>query len=110
MSKDKGEKVQEITEKTEKAEKTKETHVGEAKKKSEAPAPVRAKGHEPLPGACNAMGCKAKATLFNFCAEHYEHFKFGLIKKTGEQVPDYEKKFEHFARFQQNQQRARKAA
>lgn len=48
------------------------------------------------PGACHAQGCKAKATRFDFCEEHYDHFKFGLIKKTGEQVPDYEKKIEHY--------------
>src|SRR5690242_10719850 len=63
-------------------------------KKPEAPA---AKGkHSPLPGACNAVGCKAQATRFNFCNEHYDHFKFGLIKKSGEPVSDYEKKIEHF--------------
>ena len=54
------------------------------------------KGHNPGPDGCHCWGCKAQSKRFNFCAEHYEHFKFGLIKKTGEPVPDYEKKFGHY--------------
>jgi hypothetical protein len=64
-----------------------------------ASAPVeRAKkgGHNPGPDGCHAHGCKAKAHLFNFCDEHYDWFKFGLIKKTGEHVSDFEKKFGHY--------------
>ena len=57
---------------------------------------AKSKGHEPLPGSCFSWGCKTRATRFNFCEEHYDHFKFGLVKKTGEPVPDYEKKFEHY--------------
>lgn len=64
-------------------------------KKPDAPA-AKSKGHNALPGGCHSWGCKAHATRFNFCDEHYDHFKFGLIKKTGEPVPDYEKKFEHY--------------
>ena len=45
---------------------------------------------------CASQGCKSSAHRFSFCDEHYEHFKFGLIKKTGEQVSDYEKKFGHY--------------
>jgi hypothetical protein len=65
-------------------------------KKVEAPASSKTKGHSPLPGGCHAWGCKAQANRFNFCNEHYDHFKFGLIKKTGEPVSDYEKKIEHY--------------
>jgi hypothetical protein len=57
---------------------------------------VSAKAHHVAPGGCLSYGCKASAKRFNFCDEHYEHFKFGLIKKTGEPVPDYEKKFGHY--------------
>jgi len=101
-------------------EKTKETHVGkeahggkeahtgkdgptgETKKPTEhkkADAPTghaKGKGHTPMPGGCFSWGCKTEATRFNFCNEHYDHFKFGLIKKTGEPVSDYEKKIEHY--------------
>lgn len=56
----------------------------------------KTKHAEALPGMCCAQGCKGKSARFNFCSEHYEHFKFGLIKKTGEPVSDYEKKIEHF--------------
>ena len=69
-------------------------------KKSESPAAsprgAAGKGHNPGPDGCHSWGCKGKAARFNFCDEHYDHFKFGLIKKTGEPVSDYEKKFGHY--------------
>jgi hypothetical protein len=103
-------------------DKTKETHVAGAKSSTGKPEEVkgdakkpeakghgetkaheskpssgaRSKGHTALPGHCFSWECKAEADRFNFCNEHYEHFKFGLIKKTGEPVSDYEKKFEHY--------------
>ncbi len=49
-----------------------------------------------LEGNCHCWGCKSKSSRFNFCEEHYDHFKFGLIKKTGEPVPDFDKKFGHY--------------
>lgn len=86
----------------------KDGHTGEVKrpeqhKKPEAP---KGKGHTPLPDGCHSWGCKQQAKRFNFCAEHYEHFKFGLIKKTGEPVSDYEKKIEHFLAYQAKQKKA----
>jgi hypothetical protein len=51
-------------------------------------------------------GCKASAHRFNFCSEHFDHFKFGLIKKTGERVSDYEKKLGHFEAFKKSAQKA----
>lgn len=65
-------------------------------KKPQAAPPSKGKGHTPMPDGCHAWTCKAKAHKFNFCDEHYDHFKFGLIKKTGEPVSDYEKKIEHY--------------
>ena len=50
-------------------------------------------------GACLGKGCKTKPSRFGFCEEHYDQFKFGLIKKTGENVPDYDKKIEHYQDF-----------
>ena len=58
---------------------------------------------------CNAKGCRHHEARFGFCDEHYEQFKFGLIKKTGEEVSDYEKKFEHYQAFRARQ-RAQKIA
>jgi hypothetical protein len=58
---------------------------------------------------CTSLGCKASAKRFSFCDEHYDHFKFGLIKKTGEPVSDYDKKFGHYMAWKQAQT-ARKAA
>lgn len=90
-----------------KSEKGKEGQAGEAKKgegkKTESTPHSKNKGHEPIAGHCCGWGCKALATRFNFCTEHFDHFKFGLLKKTGEPVSDYEKKFEHFAAFQAKQ-------
>lgn len=47
---------------------------------------------------CLELSCKRKAERFKFCAEHFEHFKFGTIKKNGLRPLDYEKKLEHFNR------------
>jgi hypothetical protein len=58
---------------------------------------------------CACQGCKASAHRFSFCDLHYEHFKFGLIKKTGEQVSDYDKKIGHYEAWKQAST-ARKAA
>jgi hypothetical protein len=63
---------------------------------AEAPGKGGKSGASGVVGACLCWGCKADAKQFNFCHEHYDHFKFGLIKKTGAPVPDYEKKFEHY--------------
>ena len=79
-------------------------------KKAEQPAPSSKKGHTPMPGGCHAWGCKASATRFNFCEEHFDHFKFGLIKKTGERVSDYDKKIEHYQAHQRGATPLRKAA
>ena len=81
-----------------------------AHKKPEMGAPSRSKGHSPLPGGCHAWGCKDSSTRFNFCDEHFDHFKFGLIKKTGERVSDYEKKIEHYQAHQRGAGQVRKAA
>lgn len=49
---------------------------------------------------CKAQECKKEGTRMGFCAEHYEWFKFGLINKKGEKVPDFERKFEHYLAYQ----------
>ncbi|MBC7692291.1 MAG: hypothetical protein H7222_11050 [Methylotenera sp.] len=83
----------------------------EHKQPEHKPAESSRKGkHEPLPGGCFSRGCKTAAKRFDFCEEHYDHFKFGLIKRTGEQVSDYEKKFEHFVAWKERQRVARKVA
>jgi len=84
-----------------KSDKSKEISTHEAKR----PETPSAKGKNALAGigGCVATGCKANSTRFNFCEEHYDHFKFGLIKKTGDPVPDYEKKFEHYTAYKAKQ-------
>ena len=42
---------------------------------------------------CKAEGCKSKSTRAEFCEEHFAWFKAGLINKSGERVPDFDKKY-----------------
>lgn len=72
----------------------KDGHGHEHKNEHGGARPQKSSG--PLPDGCHSWGCKAKAHRFNFCDEHYEHFKFGLIRKSGEPVSDYDKKYGHF--------------
>ena len=58
---------------------------------------------------CKCEGCKKPEAQFTFCGEHYEWFKFGLINKMGKKVPDFDKKFDHYAAYQEKQ-RAYKVA
>ena len=58
------------------------------------------KAKEAGSGHCVAQNCKGNEERFSFCKEHFEQFKFGLIKKNGFPVPDFEKKFEHYSAFQ----------
>lgn len=71
--------------------------------------PETGKGGASAIGGCTASGCKRPEQRFSFCAEHYDHFKFGLIKKNGQPVPDYEKKFGHYQSFLEAQ-KTRKVA
>ena len=54
-------------------------------------------GNQPAPQAhdtnmCKVRGCKKGLSKFGFCAEHFEHFKFGMITKHGAPALDHEKK------------------
>lgn len=82
---------------------------GEIKKAPPAPpaaAPSAAPSPSPSRGGnvgakvgCHAAGCKDKDKRHNFCDEHFRQFKFGLIKKSGEYVSDYERKWEHYQKW-----------
>lgn len=66
--------------------------------------PPKSKGNSSGPQGlvsvgCAVQGCKSKEKKFGFCTEHYGQFKFGLLKKNGNPVPDYEKKFEHYSAY-----------
>ncbi len=52
---------------------------------------------------CTAKGCRVDIHRFNFCGEHFEQFKFGLIKKDGTQVSDFEKKLGHYEAYKRKQ-------
>ncbi|MCC7442650.1 MAG: hypothetical protein IT285_13520 [Bdellovibrionales bacterium] len=69
-----------------------------------------AEGGAPAVERCVAEGCKAKSARFSFCPEHYEHFKFGLIRKDGKLADDHEKKLDHFNAMRARQGATRKVA
>jgi hypothetical protein len=45
---------------------------------------------------CGCEGCNKKTDLMNFCQEHYDWFKFGLLTKEGKRPSDFDKKFQAF--------------
>lgn len=45
---------------------------------------------------CIAEGCKKKSDKANFCAEHFDWFKAGLVTKEGMLCSDFDKKFYHY--------------
>lgn len=50
---------------------------------------------------CIGAECKSNAKRFSFCSEHFEQYKFGLINKKGQPVPDFEKKFGQYTAYKQ---------
>jgi hypothetical protein len=46
--------------------------------------------------SCAADGCKKPTELLNFCKEHYDWFKFGLITKEGKRPIDFDKKHQAY--------------
>jgi len=48
---------------------------------------------------CKSKGCKHSPSKFGFCGEHFDQFKFGLINKAGEHVPDYDKKWDQYEEY-----------
>ncbi|MDZ4676195.1 MAG: hypothetical protein SGI74_01690 [Oligoflexia bacterium] len=51
-----------------------------------------------LPGMCLAESCKSKSEKANFCMEHFDWFKEGLITKEGRKPTDFNKKFYDYSR------------
>ena len=47
---------------------------------------------------CCYDGCSKKSELTNFCREHYDWFKFGLITKDGKKPVDFDRKFQAYQR------------
>jgi hypothetical protein len=45
---------------------------------------------------CKAEGCGKKAEKMDFCAEHFDWFKFGLITKEGKRPVDFDKKYQAY--------------
>lgn len=54
---------------------------------------------------CKAEDCKAKPTKADFCPEHFDWFKAGLITMDGKKPVDFDKKF-----YQYQQTRNKKVA
>jgi hypothetical protein len=53
-----------------------------------------------LPSKCGCEGCNKKSDLMNFCGEHYDWFKFGLITKEGKKPVDFDKKYSAYMKHQ----------
>ncbi len=73
--------------------------MGEQGKKPSSPGKpesVAAGAGAPVSTNCCVKGCKKSFERFGFCAAHFEHFKFGLVKKDGQPAADYEKKLEQY--------------
>jgi len=51
-----------------------------------------------LPGMCLTEGCKARSEKANFCMEHFDWFKEGLVTKEGRRPSDFDKKFFDYTR------------
>ncbi len=71
------------------------------KLKHKEPTPGQAQGQAPatvtnLPTGCKADGCKKKSEKMDFCSEHYEWFKWGLITREGQKPIDFDKKYQSF--------------
>ncbi len=45
---------------------------------------------------CKVKGCKHSPSKFEFCGEHFDQFKFGLINKHGEPCMDFDKKLDQY--------------
>lgn len=64
---------------------------------------------QPQTLVCCVKECRQKATRMEFCGEHFDHYKFGLIRKDGTPAADYSRKLEHYQAYV-DRQRSRKAA
>lgn len=49
-----------------------------------------------MPTNCKADGCKKKSEKMDFCAEHYEWFKWGMMTRDGKKPIDFDKKYQSY--------------
>jgi hypothetical protein len=45
---------------------------------------------------CKCEGCGKRSEKMDFCMEHYDWFKFGLVTKEGKRPTDFDKKWQAF--------------
>ncbi len=64
--------------------------------KAEGSAGPKAAPVSNIPSACKADGCKKKSDKMDFCNEHYDWFKFGLITRDGAKPIDFDKKMQSY--------------
>ena len=67
--------------------------MAKADKNAPAAAPAANRGV-----GCLAEGCGKNAARAEFCEEHFQWFKLGLITKRGTRAKDFDKKFMQHAR------------
>jgi hypothetical protein len=51
-----------------------------------------------LPTNCKAEGCKKKSEKMDFCSEHYDWFKWGLLTREGKKPIDFDKKHQAYTK------------
>ncbi len=71
----------------------------ESKKPEAQPTSSKSSGGVGAKVGCGYSGCKSNPERHEFCREHFNQYKFGLINKHGQPVPDFEKKFEHYQKW-----------
>ena len=54
-----------------------------------------------LPTHCKADGCKKKSEKMEFCSEHYDWFKWGLLTREGSKPIDFDKKHQAYLKHKQ---------
>lgn len=61
-------------------------------KAQKGPNPPAPQNVVALPSRCPVDGCGKKATRAEFCEEHFQWFKEGLISRDGKRPKDFDKK------------------
>lgn len=80
------------------SEKPKQEHSDKAAAKphDKKPQPAPLSNVVAFTNRCAVKDCKKSPTLVNFCNEHYDWFKFGMITKNGDKPVDFDKKHQAF--------------
>jgi hypothetical protein len=68
------------------------------KLKHQAQAPAAGGNVVAITSKCACEGCKKATDVQNFCKEHFDWFKFGLLTKEGKKPVDFDKKWTAYSK------------